>query len=290
MSFLVNLARRGAGLAPVASPRAAGPVFEPPVGEEAGIDRASPDGIATSAALRVSEPVQGQAHSKPVVPGVTKPIPGAPAPQKRSESARAVRSGSESPPPPEPHRGGRMVPVVPDGTQINPDISDPGLTARADSDHPSGAELPSSPGRGEGGGRRGAGGDEGFLFVEARGSSMASVERPSRMDLAARPAPAPAGETAASVPASPPTDPRPAVLPAPTLPVPRTSDAAIPALPPEPRIEEPAPAAPRVEVRIGRVELKVDRPPAPPPPAPPRERPSFSDYAGARRGLRRGWY
>jgi hypothetical protein len=52
----------------------------------------------------------------------------------------------------------------------------------------------------------------------------------------------------------------------------------------------PEPAEPRIEVRIGRVELRA-APPATPPPSPAREeRRGFEDYALARRYLRRRWY
>jgi hypothetical protein len=46
---------------------------------------------------------------------------------------------------------------------------------------------------------------------------------------------------------------------------------------------------PRIEVRIGRIELRAAPPPAPqPPPAPARR--GFDDYALARRYLRQRWY
>ena len=94
----------------------------------------------------------------------------------------------------------------------------------------------------------------------------------------------PVPESARPAEPSLPAPPAPQAVP---LPSPRTPE---PALPPRLRAEPsvPEPTEPRIEVRIGRVELRAAPPPIPPPPS--REGRGFEDYALARSYMRRKWY
>ncbi|HVT16394.1 MAG TPA: hypothetical protein VHQ90_09485 [Thermoanaerobaculia bacterium] len=67
------------------------------------------------------------------------------------------------------------------------------------------------------------------------------------------------------------------------LPLPRPAPAA--ATPPTAETEEP-----RIEVRIGRIELRTAPPPTPAPARPEAARRGFEEYAAARRYLDRRWY
>jgi hypothetical protein len=59
----------------------------------------------------------------------------------------------------------------------------------------------------------------------------------------------------------------------------------------QPEVEVPAaPEVPRVEVRIGRIEIRATPPPVPAPPASSQRPHGFADYARARRYADRQWY
>ena len=324
MSFLADLARRGAGLAPQPAPRrpvddgfaaeAGGVAAALPVAESAGIPGVGETPLAALAAppaLPVLPVRAGEERREPSPPGPLSRPP-SPPPRERGDAPAAaalprVPLRPVSPP--------AVLPAAP----LPPPAQDGGPAAAP----PRAAEALVVPR---------AVPAEGKPVMEVRpameGSAPTVELRPAAPAVAApvsaavvpalavprsREAAAPEGrEEAGRMPALPGPPPSflleasgsvgeervvagPAVsgVPAPRLREALTvASASAPAVRAEPA--EPTapvePAAPRIEVRIGRIELRAAPPPPTPNPAPPRGRPDFAEYAQARRGIGRGWY
>ncbi len=288
-SYLGNLARRGAGLAPVMAPRAeVSPVI--PLSDPAPFSEPDQGGLET---FPVSEKTPAPSGSLEPATGAllpARPHPPVPSPEgegeKRVSVEFEVRSPRQShvplsPPVVSVQRHGGLSPI--------PEDSPPIPAPREQEISP---ELPAaSPVQ------RVTPEPERSLPAAAL-ASVAPTPRPEPPRVTV-PVPLPESVPPAEPSATPkvenPSIPEPQALSAPqaslALSSPRTPE---PALPPRPRAEPvapepPEPAEPRIEVRIGRVELRTAPPPAPPP-APSRERRGFEDHALARRYLRRKWY
>jgi hypothetical protein len=266
--YLTNLARRGAGLAPEMAPRAeVSPVIS--LSDRAPFSDSDQGGLETFPVSPVSEKASAPSGSlEPAMGAVlpARPHPPALSAEEREEKGRPAEfevrprehfpeNLHQSTPAPREQESSPELPISPRVTQrVTPEPERPFLAA---------APVPAPP---------------------------APRPEPSQVTVPVLlPESVPSTETL-----SPPKAENPA-LPIPqaalALPSPRNPE---PALPPRPRAEPvatepPEPAEPRIEVRIGRVELRAAPPPAQPP-APSRERRGFEDHALARRYLRRKWY
>jgi hypothetical protein len=305
--FLANLARRGAGLAPVVVPRA-----EPHVPSHS----IQVEGLeARPEAMEVTE------AAGPHPPGP--PLPShSPRPGEGGTRAGDFEVMPDSPEMPEARR--HVAPRPPVSTDVH---SERAVEPRRTGESPivaaaaPGAEAipgenePVEP-------RRGAGIKPGVSTPGQRPvfipSPEGAAEWPARPQPRAdgEPASAPSGlgdfrapfpgvETPGFTPAPPAgafssAQPRAveqeshtgemrASQPTPILPAPRAPEPALPARLVAPALA-PESAEPRIEVRIGRVELRAAPPPAPPPAPAREERRGFEDHALARRYLRRKWY
>jgi hypothetical protein len=291
MSFLADLARRGAGLAPVPVP-----ARRPP---DAGVEAPGFD--------QVSDQVFDQAR------GAVEPVA-----ENWAAKLAPVEFLTPDPSPialPPPGEG-RHRPKEKREDDVEPAVRNlPPLEPPT----PTAMRFPPLPGGGRAMGEGGQGGEV-LPAAPAQPIKLETAAPPTprataTLSISERVAPeAPAPRAASHRMAEPPA-PRPsaeptliAMSPAPTPPIsplletpPTSLISPTPPTPPPPQ-SPPAPAAaiseasaepePRIEVRIGRVELRVDRPappPAPLPAPPPRTRPDFSDYARARRGIGRRW-
>lgn len=304
MSFLRNLVRRSAGLAPetpVRPPRGL-PVFGPPAAEAATIEsldleRGPPAADAPAATTReartgIPEPAE---RALPTVRTEARPerqaeivILESRTPEPRP--AAGVEPPAHPEPVPVPARKESRGTVEPMRAEAPP-REDRAPEPRARVEVRSPLTVPASV--------------EEDDRPEPEISRPAVLEAPEQaseavVDQPVRPASPRAPEAGAEPPgprapeATPPAD----ALRATTLAVPR--ERPTPRTAPQPRPAErpritgpPAtpPAEPPVEIRIGRIEVRAPGAPEPPPAPPPRpvER-GFGDLALARRGLERRWY
>ena len=262
--FLVNLVRRGAGLGPSLLPRS-----EPTWSSE--LEGAAP-AQSTSA---LTAPGQSETPAVAAEPSLGPPGPAGPQPRvlPRDAEPEPVSPTASSAPPAEPSSpaGAGARPEAPPGpAESTPPASRAEARTELPSPRPTGDPAAPRPPSGS-----------------AVGVPPPASERSPLSEAAARPG--------ATPPVPPPL--APGVGEAGSItPRPR-ADRPAGALPARLDVRHPpqpeATAAPRVEVRIGRIEVRVTRPPAPqaPPASPPAERSGgFERYILARRYLDRGWY
>ena len=268
MSFLHNLALRGAGLAPRAAPRQE-PIFpeipstpaETPPMETGGgaLSREAGEGRGgVFTAPPSEEPRKPEGRRQPegevraLEPSPPAPLPAAhPAPRERGVRQRAAS------PPSEPAIVAGEAPALPgktDGVEVEPRSS------------------PLSRGSGRAAGR-GAGG-EGRRPQTPPSNALPQLDPIPEPDPAIKPQPEPA--ILQSEPAPPVIEPRP------------PQSVLTPAVASAPATPEPE--EPRIEVRIGRVEIKTAPPPVRPGPAPPKGPKGFREQAAARSYRDRKWY
>ena len=306
MSFLRNLVRRSAGLAPetpVRPPRGL-PVFGSPAAEAATIEsldleRGPPAADVPAATTReartgIPEPaeralptVRTEARPEPPpeivisesrtpeprpAPGVEPPDPPKPVPVRAREESRGTVEPMRAEAPPREDRGPEPRARV----EVRLPLTVP---TSVEEDHRPEPEF-SRP-----------------AVVEApERASVAVVDQPVRM---ASPR-APEAGAEPPVPGAPEATAPADALRATTLAVPRERPTPRTARQPRPperrRITGPPatpPAEPPVEIRIGRIEVRAPGAPEPPRPPTPPPRPverGFGDLALARRGLERRWY
>lgn len=272
--FLTNLLRRGAGLPPLVAPRRMDLPADLPVpeGEE---EWAAPD------VLSPADPAMPEPERRRSPEAADSPAPAPQAPVKAAEAAaEAMRTAPvPSVPPPvlaqaaqtAPREQAARAPVLPKPAPEQP--PEPAVPPPLRQDQLREAQEtirvlasprvnpPLLP-----------------VPIETRIERIAAPPEEQPLSL---PAPAP---PAATPKAAPPAAAEPPLPLAPIAPPPETP-AALHALD-----EAQPPEEPRIEVRIGRIEIRQAPPPPPPAPAPRREPRGFPEHSLARRYLDRRWY
>jgi hypothetical protein len=263
--FLVNLLRRGAGLQPVATPRR--PDLPAEMEETAPRDdrREAGDGLPALAAQAGAAPeIDGRRPDEEALqppPAAARPVPGPPAgglpPARPTAAASATARVAER------REEGRhpQAPVL---------ASAPPPAERSTE----AARRPPRPGD-----------------APAPGDDLREPRPPLPAAEIATPALARTADVAAAPTSpAPPATPVPPAAPARALPAARSPLAALtPDRPPSgPRVSDPAGGEeePRIEVRIGRIEIRTPLASAPAPRRAPR---GFAEHALARRYLDRRW-